>query len=821
LPNIISLLQNNTRSSSPTPTSGKGSGHWSWLGLGALLVVTTFAYFSTLTAPPHLDERFLLGWLNALANQEAAPAFAGFLNWSGPDPRDAWTFLTPLSLSVIYQLFHDSLLWHRLVALLVHLLASILTFVVARRLLIDARVGSTESVQAHRANEIAMAAALLFAAYPLHPEAIAWLPGLASALSTVCFLACFYFYLRASAESAATAEATRIPWRSLAASVLFFLLALLSTGSMWIGGLLLLAYELIDCGFRSRPDLGLPIGRRLALLSPFLLLAAGSLGLAARFHQSVAPFAQSFSLSSLEHILQVMVLPINQAIWHGYAREYRFLYFLFAPLALVLPLALWRDRDLRRVCLVGFIWSLASVLPFVGTAVSEPGLYGSRWLYLASVPLSILIAAALFSVSSLTRHFRRLTRLAAIVMCLLLLIFYCRHCSNQTAAYKVGGKVLAAIEKSATIVHSKEQAPFLLVRDIPTFVSVLPWFKSYEIICLDGATGLLRAAPVPAGRLKDGLREGHFLNTALRWDTDFQSLVSFDLTPRQNLFGSKLSGFEIVQKLRPALQFYRWVSYDEKEKCLLLESNSVNGPAVSFNGEGLSPIAGDFFYLDARIEAPGQPQQPRIQLYWLTRSCLDYNNHDRHVSTPATVNDGQFHRYFLPLRTSGWIANGAPLTLTLGFPSGAKVSLREMGVVGGDDRIPRLGVLSGAAPDKGAACFDRRYYNFPNEPELGLVRLSRSSGEGDLSYSFGNVPEAASGLLEISKPDCQLENQNGSEPSTNHLKMIPLPAVNGAYHLRLPELAGPGLYEMRIIACDKEGHIAGNFSDSLQCLVTQ
>ncbi len=703
-----------------------------------LVAIACFAaYLPFLNAPAHLDDQFLISWLTHLKGTQAT-----FLNFAGPDKLDYWGPLTHFFF-ISKAIFIKKSIWlWRLSGLLIHVVTSCIVYLIVRRLPSD------------RAFLVALATALLFAVYPLHPEAVFWISGKASELSAMFLLSAVFCGL-----SAYQSKKHRSLW--LIGSIFLIVLALLT-------------------------QVNLPISN------------------------------QAFNFQKWYQLLRNLFFPINNEIVPKYPREYRFMYFLLAPCLAGTLLALWKNKRFAISALVTFVILLLTCLPYVGFACDTRSLYGSRFLYLASFPACLFLTYLLTSFAHIGKRFKALTTVISAVFILLLCIFFLRMTWQQNSSYRAATNVLKTIQKSVSVVVAKTASPYVFIRDLPTNSSVVPPPLQYSIAALDGPTGLLSAWVVPSERLKRSLHEGNYLSTSLRWDKDFLSLLAFDLTPLTNQI-TELNGPAIVARMMPGLVFYRTASYDAANELLILESNStVSGPAVRLAADGLSPIDSDFLYIDARINAPAVTANQEVELYWTTRLYDDYNHEDRRSFTQAQVNDGQFHRYHLPLSNAGYFANGTIAAITLGFPAGSKVWIKSLGVTDGKNLRAQLSIEpSSIKPSFNP--YASPYYQYPQIPDLGLAQVE-GLDELVLNYSVVNIEGANSALVEISETNKFFKNPNGSALSAACLKTMPLSAKEGQFSLKRSDLPGSGIYSIRLMATGPNAQPVGAFSDVINCL---
>lgn len=791
---------------------------WKWATVIFLVVLSYIAYITTLNAQPLWDEQLLLSWVNNLNGSEA---FNQFVTWSGPTPSlDAWQPITNLSIIWCQKFGHLSIWLYRFGSVKAHALATVLLFFVIRKLPIE------------NAFRFAVASCVLFALYPLHAEAVSWLGGWAMELGTFYFLASLYCYLRAksfqmtkeSPRTSPTSFILLVKWRWLVAGLIFYLAALSSTTALWLGAVLICLLELTNWLTKKDNHDTKSLRRTLACALPFVIMSATYAFAGGAFSNPIPQHVAELYTGHWYQPLLHLLLPINKTLLGASAsstKEYIFFGILLLPGLLIAPLVFLRNASFRYLLILSFLWSIACILPYIGTAASNINLWGSHALYLASVPMCLLVATLIMSFSCLALSGGQVVRYAGLAASSLLLlglsIFYWHHLWLAESNYKGIGADLIAIEKSVQVVASKNQVPFVMASGISPTQAVDRSFSTDGAICIDSQTQLLSGPSVPDGRLKDQLRNGNYKNAVFHWDQNFRSLIDLDLSPVKNGFGPDLDGKGLSEKLLPPLQYYRTISFDAQENALVLESNSANGPAMRLHGEELSPIDGDYLYLDAKIVCPGQQANPQIELYWATRACPDYDHKWRRSTTSVQTNDSQYHRYFLSLRSLGWTGNGPISNIMLGFPAGAKVWIKGAGIASGANLIAKLTCTISAKSEKNSYTYP--FFNFPESEELGLFTLSGAT-QASLQYDFSNVADATGGFAEISQANQQYLNPNGNEFSASAWKKIPLNGTTGQFNFSLQDFPASGVYSIRVIASGAGGSLLGNFSDEIKLNVS-
>lgn len=731
--------------------------------IGLLLLLAVIAYLPALGSLPLLDEQFLLAWLKQMPWSD----LANFLASNGLDRADTWGPFVPVWLFAGSKLTGGYILACRLSGIILHCACTLSVYFLFRQL--------------NSAATSPFLVAVLFAVYPLHPEAVFWLGGqgyVLASLSALSFAGC---YLRSWAKNS-------VGYFTL--SLLFLVFALLSswTTAVTAAVIVLWAALIYKQQVRSRDGM-------VKILLPLILAGTFLLPQYAHF--------LSGTWSNIWPLLKNMILPVNQAIWKGYSKQYLLLYILLAVPAIALVISLGKNASKRQLTAWLVLWLLLVICPVLQYAPAGTDLYGSRLLYLASVPLCGLLSCAITSVSDLIPGHKLSKSALAILSAGLCLLFFF-HTKNQNDAYRVSAKLLSHIQESVRTVSAKENAPVVLVRDVPEIVSLIKPSSPERICVFDGSTGLLRSDTVSGGKFKDTLVTGALRKCTMQWEKTLATLLPAVLIPEVDSFGS-IDASTLAQKLQPGLAAYKNICYDNQTQELLADSNSSSGPIIRFNAQGLSPIDTNFLYVDAQIDTAQALTDPQIELYWITGIYQDYSQSQRRVAVPATCNDKQFHRYFLPLRNLGWITGGPALTMTLGFPPGSRVRIKTVGTDKGQFLIPKLNLSISNAPIGNR--FFSPFYNFPNSPELGLCTLSGGDSFITLDYDVSPIQTADA---------CRLNIRDSRQ---NLTRTIVVGATQGQLQLRRADFTKPGMYYLQVEALNSAQQPVGAASDKIVCLV--
>lgn len=771
-----------------------------WFVPSILTLVVLAAYLPALFGGHLLDEQFAVAWTRAAGSSEAP--LTDFFGWRGLAGADLWGFLTPLLLKIGSVVSFGITFLMRAYAIALHVLAAWLLYLGLRR--------CTAEV------EISLVAAILFALFPLNAHAVSWIPGHGSLFAGVFVAAAIYTYLRG-----------REDWRWMLVSLVMFMSALFCSASVWPVCLLIAMLECYMTYIRKVSS----ANPTLSICGPllFLLLTAAYMAASGLLWQMTTWDARPvFTFDAFFKTIKALLFPVNQAIWPHYAKQFRSLYFLFVPYLLIAAISFKFDRRLGGMLLLSALWMVLCMVPVLGHISVSSNMFGAHLLYLAAMPLCVILAILMTAslrvlpvlVPGRKTPSADLLRLALAVLGVgLLAAFYFSHNLKQNGAFASGASHLRRLHKSMRVVQAKTSGPYILGRDLPENIASAPAFRSKSLLVLDSIHGLLSASTVSPGRLKDSLKDGAFRDAVFRWEPALNSLVPVDFTEPAAPFPAALSASELLQRLSPPIEHYPMARFDPAVG-IILESNSMAGPSFKINADGLSNLVGDFIYVDAKIEAPNLGNEQLIELYWTTPQYPDYDGNpvkERRGYTKAIVGDGRFHRYYLSLRTIGWTTAGRPLYVTVGFPSGAKVTVQGMGVADKTPLCPTFNVL----PEQGArvARFFSPYYNFPVSEGLGLYVQSCGATGITCTHNCDLVPNAEGVQVEISMPNKVYPNPNGNAPSGVGGKTLALMGKRGTYNIKIDDFPGPGVYSLRAISMDIGHNPIGQYSDAVYCLI--
>lgn len=842
-----------------------------------ITVLVYILYLPTLTAPALYDENYLLAWWkNLLQAGLFSHESLAFLNFRGCDWRDVTGPFGNLATLLFAALTGGKIAFMHFLSVALHTGNSMLLFAASLKVQslgsnddkinageTDTSIGSA-TTDAKIGNFASSAiAALLFALSPLAPEAVSWLGGFpihfGTTLSLIAFLLLSFatssdnkrnmllsgcagaLALMASLCSAHLAVVVFFP-----ALCLYFATRKLATnkksmqlvlGVYLVGAMIGALYSSVMY-FTSSPST--------TELPPKVT--------ALREHQPDAePEVQvPNSITSTLGNLSALVIPINRSINKTYNKTFKLSYLLipaplvFSVLALVLSVQ-FRNR-------IGIVFGFALLYLLLNNVqVERDTLVGARWLYPILPTFSFLVASTLASPlfiqwnkveSNLVS--RIVKALVCVILVILTLLFFIPLTHTQISSYKSQGKLWTKLGHSLEILSAKEKSAYLIVRNLPQSLCIAPIISPFEPILLDATEKLPRSQNISAGGLRDCLRdttkESRIGNLAYHFEKHLVDLIKTDFKATNTSFGQRLTAQQIAKRVTPPLDYYRGaVKLDSTAENLLLESGNTNGAAVRIDCDGLSPVDGDYLYVEAKIDGPALKPHTPIEIHWLTNWNTDWEPRDRKTQVDAIGNDNQYHHYFFPLRTTGWSTNGYPTHIMFGFPAGAIVQVRAIGIASkpiNSDGLDTAGLdtttiaappaplltAQASVPQSQKRRFAAFCFDYPDLKELGLTAVYGRDNTLILNYDASTIVTAASVKFEIGRADSKFTSDNAEYPEGSSTT-VDQGSAKGILILKskdqpLTTVAANGsVFPIRVFGLDKSGKIIGRSSDSVHCLI--
>lgn len=316
--------------------------------------------------------------------------------------------------------------------LVLHLIDSILVFLLVRKILIKYLFSSNEKITA-------LLIALLFFSYSSHSEAVFWILGRSASIGMFFFLLALLFYMERQKN------------KYFIMSMIWMLLGWLSYESTWILPFFAVLISIADIRFSFAEAKK----ERIYFIPPIVLFL---IYLFARFY-FVGEVISRYEEGAFKHAnLLLIVINYSKQIMRSWLPPFQnewILIILFILITIIIITAFLRIKD-KRFQIVIFIlvlsW-LVSLLPVVALGIDTKGTESERYLYLPSLFICMMIV--LLAEKLFVKYW---------ISCILLItLLHTIVLSKNSRNYRFAGKVTrTTIEQIQSI--NKEN---LLVYDLP------------------------------------------------------------------------------------------------------------------------------------------------------------------------------------------------------------------------------------------------------------------------------------------------------------------------------------------------------------------
>ena len=361
-----------------------------------VLALTFAVYAPTLGYKYVHDDRGQIVENPAVHSWKYLPSYFTRQVWSGVAPDEAGNYYRPVFL--LWVRLNDAIFgnppwgWH-LTTVLAHVLTTFLVYLLALRL------GTNR--------DVALLAALIFGLHPAHIEAVAWISGVTEPLLGIFLIAALLAYV----EWRAGGLRAR---RWMAASVVFFTLAMLEKETAIIVPAIILVYEAIfewKSGERLNVTTAVAWGKEsLRFLWPFLLVIV--LYMPLRIH-ALRGFSHRMASLSIAQVLytwpSLIEFWIHHLLWPTGLSTFYNLFAVLEPtvdnftipalfdLGWILLLIVWARRT--RAAAFFAVWLVLPLLPVLDIRLFLSNDFAhDRYLYLPSIGLAVLVAMFLVKV---------------------------------------------------------------------------------------------------------------------------------------------------------------------------------------------------------------------------------------------------------------------------------------------------------------------------------------------------------------------------------------------------------------------------------------
>ncbi len=817
-----------------------------------LVLLNIFCYYSTVDGYYLADDFSHVSYLHQVFNGHSDLLLKNFwTNWMQTEGTQFYRPIISLTLAFDYLFWGGNARGFHLSNLVFQVLSSIGVFLVTKRLfLTDLRGKPKEKVaqkeeesqsetkkgtlryrlspdHAYTINFCALLAACIFAVHPLHPEVVSWIIGRVDSVCTTFYLFSLWLFL-----VAIQSQNEKIARRSRLVSLALFVLAL---GSKEMAVtlpptlvLLLLFFQTPVYG-RAR---SFPIRvfnaikgswRYWLILVIYIVIRTLSLGtIMGGYGGSIG---EGLSSSLMERLLSqrtalLVMFPLNLEIFSPGSNWFNYLRIIYGAAlgSFVLALLISRSKDtiIKSVLFTG-LWFLLVMLPTIPVWNLTDSLQSSRFIYMGTVPLSILLALC---ICPLSRHGRRkykgrektnitlrltqdfLKGLSATLSVLLVITFSIITEKNNSSWARASNEVKELRKQLAEKVKALPAGKKLALLNTPDrYKGAHMIYNGAQIQVLmepplsdfKGADRVLSFEPAMYGD-SDLIRASR-LKELLASDSSFP-VYQWD---RENL---KLKKLSLSYNIAPRIIAEYKSTESQNQKIPGVPNSIVVSPRLD-----VPSLDAAFVELTISTPAGENREDLPLILYWNSDKEARFN--------PFKYLNGtvkQSGKQIIRINTSQhkkWVMAEKIGRFALACPGheGA-VGLDSIRVLSGAGLIPEL-KCPGKAPD-----------------ERGIINLPPECKVLDLNFDVSTIAGAEKVLIEISNPNSWFEHYSGTfrdqSPSKHALgdKVID-ELKNERYEFDLSEIKQSGFYQIRLAGLDKNNEVRGYFSDPLVLQVSR
>ncbi|HEY9679588.1 MAG TPA: hypothetical protein V6C76_16385 [Drouetiella sp.] len=770
-----------------------------FLLITALISINVYCFHRTLHGYFLADDFVHVPYLVKVFNGHPELLLQNFYsNWVQAQGTQFYRPFISLTLAFDYALWKANPVGYHITNFLYQIAATVFLFLTTRRLF--------HYQNQLEANSFGFLAGAFFAACPIHPEVVSWIIARVDSVQATFLLASFWLYLKARDGL----SQNRV-FRGL--SLTCFAVALMSKEMAITLPPTLFLFELIKSDTSKKPlervkTAALRTWQYWLAFGIYMIVRTLSLGtISGGYAGSIGEGLSSslFKRWFQDGAFMRILFPINAELPAAAQRSVKTLKLLYegaAALFIARLILLYREESLvaySKRLLLAAGWFVIAMLPTYQVFNLTETLQGSRFIYLGTAPLCVLLSllVAPIQFQNWCQYKRAYNILTGLLATALVWTFMQMTYQNNSAWAQANRGVSAfrlAIE-DWFLDQSRKQSSTqknLIVMNIP---------QRYA-----GSHMLYNAAT---------------LSVLLRPPLTKEDLAKRVLTFEPIEFGdSELLNIARLRRLIAQQDLYQFVRWDSgKQKLIPLNLNAaptnktINGSIeTDSRSEGhesylASPSidvpsgAVDFVRIELTSDKPINPTEV-ISMTWNTLTDPDF-----HMETTMSKPIGNNLTVEFPVSEhKNWIMSGTIHQLKLELPNG--VTVKKLTLQSGADLIPTLEPDLSSPPQKGRTV---------KEDEGGVSRPGRQIGP--FKYDASKIQGADRVVFEISKADSWFEHYTGTYRDTSlsreSLIKQDVKPLSGQFKIPASELNRPGFYEIRVSAVDKNGKLIGYPSDPI------
>lgn len=656
--------------------------------------------------------------------------------------------------------------------------------------------------------------ALTFGLYPLHPEAVSWITGRVDTVVTTFIVISLWCYMQ-------WRDSKKLLW--CASAILSMILALLSKEMAITLPAAFIAYELLlmcEKGFKRASIVPMVVDAIKATVPFWFVIALYFVVRYFALGTFVGGYDDSlFFISNMKefllgwaHALKMLFVPANKELLSAHSLLVRF---WLVSLGFIAISSLVNFVTLKRMLpalAFALMWIAFSLAPVYKLFAIADDLQGSRLAYLATVPLSLLLAFGFTTVRNAGNPvtWMRIFNRVRIVWGILFLAAAAIMLWTNNQAWVIAGEQSAAIRQGLSKLYSElEGDPQVL------FVG-LPDQKHGAYISRNALMGMTKKPQMerdifncimvdkfepimPFGFLKNSLQDNRDKVKAFRWDEETKVFSAIAI-PAKNESASAVQKFAGADLKRILSIDDKWgiKSFDfdaQNVATVETESPSARRPALKVNLQ-LPCFATDF--VAVKVQALEKPTDDKgMDILYTNDINKDFNLYHRAHANLSDSKDPQtliftFHS------SPEWVFGGTTKGLELYLPLHAKFKILSIETVPATSVMPVI-----------------TFQNSGYMGTKGYLHLGKDKLAETIDYDCTKVAGAASVEAEITRTNLLFATQNTDDASLVIMKTLKSSGTTGTIKLERTLFPALGIYELRMWAVDKNGKKIGVSGDHI------
>lgn len=720
-------------------------------------------------------------------------------------------------------------LGYHITNLLFHLTSTVVLFFVSLRLGRIFSADSNSQTRAIRGSAISFAffASIIFGLYPLHPEAVSWITGRVDSVVTTFIVLSFWCYMQ-------WRDGKSILW--CGGSIVSFILGLLSKEMAITLPATMAAYEVLLWwekggnlknlipGAINAIKAIIPFAVVIALYFVVRLIALGTF---------VGGYDDSlFFISNMKefvygwlHALKMLLIPANKDFFDT---KNALLIFWQISLGFIAVSALANFATLRRMIptfIFTTVWLAFALIPVYKIFAISDDLQGSRLAYLATVPLSLLMAFGFTTVRMVGNPvtWLRAANRMRIVWGALFVTAAAAMLWTNNQAWIAAGEQSNAIRSQLDALYKTEIQgdPQVLFLGLPDQIH-----GSY--VCRNALYGMTKAPQLhrdvehnilvdrfepimPFGYIKNSLRDAGDKVKIYRWDLENKKFVAISIPKASGESATgiekqlietdqapvKFQGEELKQLVKVADNYgIKNSSFDDKG-AISVTTDAPKGrrPALKI-GLSLPCFTTDF--IAVTVIAPSVPADNKgLDLLYKNDINREFNLfHRAHANL---VQSNQPQKLLFSLRSAPeWALGGNSSEFELYLPLHGEVKIVSI------ETVPTKSVMPSIAFEKSGFMGTK-----------GYLHLGSNKPKDTVNYDASGIPGAAGVVFELTRANLLFASQNDQEKCLVTLREIKSSGTTGSITLERKDFNALGIYELRAWAVDKDGNRLGVSGDHI------